>query len=1410
MGEQNLIVKAELHDKNLIKFLADLERQQQRAAKEAEALAGALKQVDASTADGQAAATQLADRFDRASNRSRDLGTTLNQMHPQLQNAAHQLNLTGEKTDGLANSVGQLGKGFAANLVGISLFAQGVVGLGAKVGDFVSDAVARFHQLEQEVANIKSIKPEIDTDRFYTQLSEMQTRVMVDSKELARGAYQIASSVDLGADQILQLTEKTAKGAAASRTDMETWSTAVVGAMNAYGLSIKDVDHIQDVFFHAIKDGVVTGAQLAAGFGPIAQSARLAGVDINDAAAAMVVVTKQGGDASQNLNDLNNFFQKFSTANAQENLEKMGVKTKTATGEFRPMIQILQELKLRLDSMTPSQRGSALSDLFPDLQAQRGLTKLLNDIPLLTKEMQEMKGAAGETNAAYATMMDTSSAKTQALTARVNQLKEAWGKVLDPVSAIAGQMAGYEKEVADLGNTYKIATDRAKELYDITKNRGLFNVSVTDPGIQELLKKWQDEYVKTQDQATATEGVIRHANEEMADSAGLPAEAQAAATAAQEAALAEFTNALQLSARDSAEWAEIVKAHGGDVVAAFNSMEKEAQEALVTRLKGDYDTAQKNYEKWTGSITNNTDGLVTRTERDAVRAAAALRMVAQAYAEVEAALRAANMAEGTVRHSSGERADDPRTSDYTTKTGVHYTGGVTEQDWIDYYKKQQGKDYLGSTAPWLTEKGGGGGKKGSGTDYADNIADAQRKLEQLAAMKRATDAVTQAQDALDNETKKWNLTLGQTDGLIKQLQAAENALVTGHNAPLRQSLEQAQKAYKDFAKESERSIHTMDVRLHELDEQLKQLGRDAKADLAPFEQALADAQHHLEELSRQTRDTDAAYEEQLHALSNQAYELDTALEGLNETLRAQQDELAAITERYDAELIPAHEELLRLKESERQLDTRDHLHEEQVQIENVAAAMANATGAERARLAEQLKGLQERHGLHQQEETLQARINRLEADKERDVRAQQERIKATEKEIEGVNRRKEAIQEEERAIQHRRDEFDYEQAQKALAAQHDVERAQEALTKEQELWKGRTEAVQAYHDKLKEVRDAQAYNDQETERVLSEAVSKAQENYDKWKTLFDNDIADLQALRAEQEKSAKMAEQPFKDALEAAQKFKTELQTSQGFTNQIDTAMDTIAKNTQKAQEKSNTWAGDQERVKAAAEKLGVSMDEAAKTLGIKMDVITTATGDAGKAFDSTKGKAQDFKTQGMDPIAKQHDRTQTGTFANLVFAMWDETQPNSFKQSHDTSLHDAGNALLIFHNGVIPLWHDMNAAADTYLQTLRKIANETNPTGQEPEHHATGGPTYMGRPYYVGEHGPELFVPGQTGYMYPNGQMPDMMYAGGGGMTYVAVSVAVDGLLPRDLDAWRDVARPVGIAVKEELKRQGIEVTGQ
>lgn len=67
--------------------------------------------------------------------------------------------------------------------------------------------------------------------------------------------------------------------------------------------------------------------------------------------------------------------------------------------------------------------------------------------------------------------------------------------------------------------------------------------------------------------------------------------------------------------------------------------------------------------------------------------------------------------------------------------------------------------------------------------------------------------------------------------------------------------------------------------------------------------------------------------------------------------------------------------------------------------------------------------------------------------------------------------------------------------------------------------------------------------------------------------------------------------------------------------------------------------------------------------------------------------------------------------------------------------------------------------------QTTATAIIPGTPTTANVQRRASGGPVSGGRPYIVGEEGPELFVPGSSGGIVPNGAL------GGGGNVYVTVN---------------------------------------
>jgi TP901 family phage tail tape measure protein len=285
---------------------------------------------------------------------------------------------------------------------------------GALVAAFTG-AGKQAADLEQAVARVSTIAPEIDVSKVENSLSSMSTRIAQSSTQLAESLNNIFSSIETNQEGALKLTEEFGRGAVAASTNAETFGTAVLGVMNAYGLSVDSASHISDVFFNTINKGVVSGDQLAHGLGQVTQAAKLAGVNFDELGALIAGVTREGGDASTNINNLQNALSKIATPQAQKGLADLGIQVKDSQGNIRDFISVLGDLDTKLRGLPTGQRTEILRGIFPDQQAIAGISTLLNQLPVIRETLDLNANAAGSASRAYETMGKTAAAQATLL-----------------------------------------------------------------------------------------------------------------------------------------------------------------------------------------------------------------------------------------------------------------------------------------------------------------------------------------------------------------------------------------------------------------------------------------------------------------------------------------------------------------------------------------------------------------------------------------------------------------------------------------------------------------------------------------------------------------------------------------------------------------------------------------------------------------------------------------------------------------------------------------------------------------------------------------------------------------------------------------------------------------------------------
>jgi TP901 family phage tail tape measure protein len=363
------------------------------------------------------------------------------QVSAALKSAGGSVAAFGQQVDSVGSKVGaqfaQVGK--AAALAGVAVAGGLVAGVAA--------GTKAAGDLEHVVAGISTVKPELDMSAVFGALNEMSTRIPEAAGSMGEALNNVFQNFDATTEQGLRAVETFSKGAIGAQTDATTFGSGIVGVLQAYGKSIDEASHVSDVFFNTIRDGAITGQQLASSLGPVSQSAKLAGVDLDTLGGLLVGVTREGGDAAQNVNNLNNFLQKVTTKEAQKGFKDLGVAVVDSAGEFRAMPDILDDLKVAFTGLTEAERANALQAIFPDAQARAGASVLLSQLDQVKTSIAGNVGAAGSAEAAFQKMNATFNSQAKLLGNTLTAIGATVGAELLPhitplVTAFAKQLPG--------------------------------------------------------------------------------------------------------------------------------------------------------------------------------------------------------------------------------------------------------------------------------------------------------------------------------------------------------------------------------------------------------------------------------------------------------------------------------------------------------------------------------------------------------------------------------------------------------------------------------------------------------------------------------------------------------------------------------------------------------------------------------------------------------------------------------------------------------------------------------------------------------------------------------------------------------------------------------------------------------
>jgi len=284
-------------------------------------------------------------------------------------------------------------------------------------------------------------------DKFATSLRDVEDigirlarTIGVPFEQIQPALFNIFSSMEVGAADAEKLLTVFAKASVAGQVDIQAASTATIGILNAFHLPLSTINHLMDVQFQLVKEGIGTYEEWTTRIGLVTPSAVRAGQSVEMMAAALAVSTRMGISAAQSGTAVARAMDALSNPAAVDSLRELGVNATDAQGNFRSMIDILGDFRTALGKIPGEEAKVAkIIEVFKGaggtIQARRFLQNMLltpGNLELFKTIFDTMSTETGSFEQAYAIMADTTATKSQLMKNQWEAVKIAAGEALIP------------------------------------------------------------------------------------------------------------------------------------------------------------------------------------------------------------------------------------------------------------------------------------------------------------------------------------------------------------------------------------------------------------------------------------------------------------------------------------------------------------------------------------------------------------------------------------------------------------------------------------------------------------------------------------------------------------------------------------------------------------------------------------------------------------------------------------------------------------------------------------------------------------------------------------------------------------------------------------------------------------------
>ena len=285
------------------------------------------------------------------------------------------------------------------------------------------------------------------------------TKGLINPNEGVIASYDMMSAGIKDQSALYTSLERSQKAAVVGQSDLATISKAATAVVNAQGDALgkgltqaEKFDKVINLMVQTQADGVITGAEYAAGIGNIISNAQGAGVSLEALNAAIALSTVKGTPASQAMSRLGQLISNIQkpTAEATKEAERLGIQFDASALKSKGLVGLMTELATNTNLADDS-----FAKLFGSTEAL-GIAQQLtaNGGTELQAMLDKQLNSSGALDTAYEKMADGSLLKFQQsmnlLNASFIKLGQGVMVATEPIIALIGELAA---QLAEFSNT---------------------------------------------------------------------------------------------------------------------------------------------------------------------------------------------------------------------------------------------------------------------------------------------------------------------------------------------------------------------------------------------------------------------------------------------------------------------------------------------------------------------------------------------------------------------------------------------------------------------------------------------------------------------------------------------------------------------------------------------------------------------------------------------------------------------------------------------------------------------------------------------------------------------------------------------------------------------------------------------